>query len=213
MGYSIDLNKIMIVEYKELLKTKNLLPGRRILWENIEENFNLIQGIGVSSVSELKKHLSTSNRVKSFSEKSKISEEYLTILRRELGSLEQKPVAIKDFPDIQVDLIEELVNQGLHTSRDCYERRYRNDDYDQGLNMLYSLCDLVRINGVGVAAARAFYEAGFMTSSDVASANAEDMLARVNVVNEVKGYYKARLGLKDMQFCIDYAKLLISYER
>ncbi len=38
-----------------------------------------------------------------------------------------------------------------------------------------------------------------------------DMLARISAVNAQKGFYKANLGEKDMQFCIDYAQLLVTY--
>ncbi|HQB81021.1 MAG TPA: helix-hairpin-helix domain-containing protein [Bacillota bacterium] len=73
------------------------------------------------------------------------------------------------------------------------------------------LCDLVRINGVGPLAARAFYEAGYQSSAEIAAADAEAMLVKVSEVNAIHGYYKARLGVKDMQFCIDFALLLQKY--
>lgn len=81
----------------------------------------------------------------------------------------------------------------------------------RGSEELLCLCDLVRINGVGAVAARAFYEAGYRTAADVAGAHADQMLERVSKVNEAKGYYKAKLGEKDMQFCIDFAMLLKKY--
>jgi len=40
MGYSVDLEGISILRYMEMLKKRNLLPGRKILLENIEENFH-----------------------------------------------------------------------------------------------------------------------------------------------------------------------------
>ena len=80
-----------------------------------------------------------------------------------------------------------------------------------GLDELFCLCDLVRINGVGPIAARAFYEAGYQSASDVATADATDMLKKVSAVNEAHHYYKAKLSIKDMQFCIDFALLLNKY--
>ena len=50
-----------------------------------------------------------------------------------------------------------------------------------------------------------------MSVSDVAAADAAAMLEKVSVVNEAQHYYKAKLGLKDMQFCIDFALLLNKY--
>ena len=70
----------------------------------------------------------------------------------------------------------------------------------------------MRINGVGAVAARAFYEAGYKTISDIAKAPAEEMLAKVTAVNNAKQYYKAKLGVKDMQFCIDFAGLIMGFD-
>ena len=40
---------------------------------------------------------------------------------------------------------------------------------------LYMLCDLVRINGVGAAAAKSFLDAGYKSVSDVANTTAEEI--------------------------------------
>ena len=47
MGYSIDLSNIAIHKYMTMLQTQNLLPGRRILLENIEDNFRRITAAGM----------------------------------------------------------------------------------------------------------------------------------------------------------------------
>lgn len=137
--------------------------------------------------------------------KSEISEEYLIILKREIGSLEQKPVLLSDFPDIDDSLFGKLSESGLKTSKDYWVQK--QDFIDE----LFCLCDLVRINGVGPLAARAFYEAGYRSSAEIAAADAEVMLMKVSEVNEINHYYKAKLGVKDMQFCIDFALLLKKY--
>ena len=50
-----------------------------------------------------------------------------------------------------------------------------------------------------------------MSVQDVANAEAAEMLRRVTRVNAERQYYKATLGEKDMQFCIDFARLLVRY--
>lgn len=75
-----------------------------------------------------------------------------------------------------------------------------------------SLSDLVRINGVGAAAARTMFQAGYTTIKDIASADAEELLEQISAVNENEQYYHARLGKKDMQFVIDSAALLLDLE-
>jgi len=124
-------------------------------------------------------------------------------LKREMGSLDQKPVAIESFPDIESSRLEELKEVGIKNSKDYWE--HSQDANDE----LFCLCDLVRINGVGPLAAKVFYKAGYRSVSEVARAHAAEMLEKVSEVNSAQNYYKAKLGQKDMQFCIDFAELLI----
>lgn len=207
MSYNLDLSNISIDEYKQLLKSQSLLPARKILLDNIDKNFESIKKQNIFNIAQLKKYLATPQKISSFAALTGITKDYLTILKREIGSLEQKPVAIDLFTDIDELLISELKNKGIKNSKHYYESANFNSDE------LSCLCDLVRINGVGAVAAKAFYEASYRSVSDVAGADAADMLKRVTDVNNEKSYYKAKLGVKDMQFCIDYALLLKKYER
>jgi len=205
MAYNLDLSNLFLEYYKELLKSQNLLPGRRMLWQNIDRNFEIIGKQGITNIAQLKKQLATPKKITDFAAVTGISEEYLSILKREIGSLEQKPVPIASFPDLDVMMISDLHSRGIKTSKDYLESGL------SGTGELFCLCDLVRINGVGAVAAKAFYEAGYRSVAEVASADAAAMLQRVSEVNETKHYYKAKLGEKDMQFCIDFALLLIKY--
>ena len=67
------------------------------------------------------------------------------------------------------------------------------------------------MNGIGAIAARLFFDAGYHSVSDIASGNAAEMKDKIHQVNAKKSLYKANLGEKDMQFCIDAAALLIKY--
>jgi len=205
MPYSIPLSKISIGEYKTLLKAQSLLPSRQILMENIDANFVAIEKQGISDLAELKKALGNPKKVADFSAISGISAAYLTILRREMGSLEPNPVKISDFPEVDSALIASLQKLGISTAKDVFEN-------DQSLDIeLRCLCDLTRINGVGAIAARMFYDAGYHSPKDIANAKPKEMLEKINTVNADKQFYKASLGEKDMQFCIDAATLLIRY--
>jgi len=205
MEYTLDLERLSVQEYKTLLKQQNLLPGRRILLQDIDENFTKFESKGINTVAQLKKSLSTPAKIADIAAVSGIPEEYLVILKREIGSLLQKPVPLSGFPGIDSTLVAKLGGAGLKSSKEYWEAKQDLSDE------LFCLCDLVRINGVGPVAARAFYEAGYRSISDVAAADAAVMLAKVSAVNEVRCYYKANLGQKDMQFCIDFALLLNKY--
>ncbi len=205
MKYTFDLERLSVQEYKTLLKKQNLLPGRRILWQDIDNNFSVFESRGIKNVAQLKKNLSTAAKTTNFGVASGIPEEYLVILKREIGSLEQKPVSLSSFPGIDSSRATKLSGAGLKTSKEYWETKQDLSDE------LFCLCDLVRINGVGPVAAKAFYEAGYRSVSDVAAADATVMLEKVSTVNEARRYYKAKLGQKDMQFCIDFALLLNKY--
>jgi hypothetical protein len=203
MKYRLDIECLSVQKYKDILKKQNLLPGRRILLQNIDENFSLLENKGATTVYKLKKILSSPQKITSFAAESSIPEEYLVILKREMGSLDQKPVAIENFPDIESSRLEKLNEVGIKNSKDYWEQNQASNDE------LFCLCDLVRINGVGPLAAKVFYEAGYRSVSEVARAHASEMLEKVSEVNSAQNYYKAKLGQKDMQFCIDFAELLI----
>ncbi len=205
MGYSIDLAAIPIYDYMHLLERQTLLPGRRMLQERLAERFALLASEEIKTVSALAARLSTPQKLSSLAASTGISEEYLTLLRRELGSLTQKPVPLADFPAVDPALIRSLADSGIRSSKAFWEQA------DDTSSELYCLCDLVRINGVGAVAARAFYEAGYRSVQAVAQAQAGEMLSRVSAVNAQKQYYQAKLGEKDMQFCIDFAKLVADF--
>ena len=205
MAYGLNLTNISLAEYRSLLARQNLLPGRRILLDDLERNFSALSAQGIETLEQLRQRISTPQKIDALSSASGITQEYLIILRRELGILEQSPVPLSVFPGVDERLVSALAERGIRTSKDFWERGGAESAE------LCSLCDLVRVSGVGALAARAFYEAGYRSVSAVAEASAPDMLAHVSAVNAEKGYYKAKLGEKDMQFCIVYAQLLITY--
>ena len=205
MPYHLDLSALSVQEYKEWLSRRDLLPGRRMLGQHIDHHFAVMEKQGVANMAQLKKQLSAPQKIAAFAAATGISEAYLILLKRETGSLEQKPVSLASFPGVDGVAVAGLNSKGIRTSKEYYESGPSHTDE------LFCLCDLVRINGVGPVAAKAFYEAGYRSVAQVACADAAVVLESVSAVNEAKHYYKAKLGAKDMQFCIDFASLLIQY--
>jgi hypothetical protein len=221
MAYTIDLKQISIQQYKEIMKNQNLLPGRRILLTELDENFKRITDSGVSDLSILKSNLSSGKKLSSFSLRTGISVEYLTILRRELGSLEQKSVNISDFPNIREEITVSLSSHGIKTSKDFYESYQKSDTDTVIVSMgikkdefdeLSCLCGLVRINGVGAVAARMLYESDYKDIRGVADGDPLEMLNKLSEINSIEHYYGAKLGIKDVKFIIYYAKFILNFE-
>ncbi len=213
MNYSIQLSILSVSDFKSIILGKELLPARRFIVDNIDDVFLKIQSLGIDDLQKLKSTLNNSKKLCSLAEHSGISMEYLTVLKRELHALEQSPVLLSDFGIMDGSVIDILTAQGIRTSRDYYERagNIKLDDYTQ--STLSSLCDLVRVNGIGTAAAKAFFAAGYQSVKDIADGEAEDMLERISQENSKRQFYSGRLGIKDMQYCIDNAKLLLRFSR
>lgn len=223
MSYTIDMKSIPVRTYFKILKTQDLLPGRRILLNDIEINFQKIIDTGISNLFELKNRLSTPQKISAFSSASAISEDYLTMLKREMGSLEQKPVLISEFPGIHSETVSRLSNHNIRTSKDFFDLCILNEHVgavhtktgisENEISELSCLCNLVRINGVGAIAAKTIYESGYKSVREIAQADAADMLKRVSEVNSDRHYYKAKLGVNDMQFVINFANLILDVEQ
>ncbi len=204
MAYNLPLSELPVQAYGDWLKGRRLTPGRSLLQRDIDAVFATFVKRGIANVAQLKKKLSAPGERAALAAAG-IGEEYLTVLKREIGSLEAKPVALADFPDADAATIADLAGWGIRNSREYSESEAAKP------GELLSLCDLVRISGVGAMAAKAFYEAGYRSVAQVAVADAAAMLADVSAINARKGYYRGKLGEKDMQYCIDFASLLAKY--
>lgn len=207
MSYGIKLESISIEEYKRLLKKQNLLPSRRLLLNDIDKHFATFNRFGVSSVKQLLKLLSDKKMAEVLAMAS-ISQEYIVILKREIGALIAKPVPLSSFINVNYEELTRLNARGIVTTKDYFDHGKTSEQ-----DVWFSLSDLVRINGVGPVAATIFLEAGYHDVASVAKADALVLLEQVNRINEEKGYYKGKLGEKDMRFCIDFAQLLIKYAK
>jgi hypothetical protein len=205
MRYDIDLTKIKLDDYRELLKQSNLLPSRKLLLDDLDMRFAALQAQGIATVSSLLGALSSPAKISALAGKTGIPETYLAVLKREAGTLKPKRIPLRDFPDADSALIENLRKQNILTAKD-----YLESGRGTG-GELYCLCDLTRINGVGPSAAKMFYEAGYRSPADIAAADAKAMLARIAANNSAHIYYQGTLGEKDMRFCIDSAQVLAAY--
>ena len=205
MRYDPDLTKLSLAAYRELLRGQTLLPSRRMLLEDLDTRFTALTAQGITTVADLRKALASPVKIAAFAKTSGIPTDYLTLLKRETGSLKAKIVPLHNFPDMDSVYIASLEAKGIKTSKAYLESAQNTGDE------LYALCNLVRINGIGTNAAKMLYAAGYRSPADIAAATAEAMLSRIAADNASHKYYQGTLGLKDMQFCIDMANLLETF--
>ena len=210
MSYAIQLSKISIGDFKAIILGKQLLPSRKCIIENIDINFQKIECYGITELQALKLTLNNPKKLSALVNNTGISADYLTIIKRELHALEQTPVLIKDF-GLDAAVTEELAARGIRSSRDFYERAADISMPDNTRTQLLALCDLVRVNGIGAAAAMTFLAAGYRNAKDIATGEAGEMLERISHANSENQCFSANLGKKDMQYCIDNAKLILRF--
>ncbi|MCL1928001.1 MAG: DUF4332 domain-containing protein [Treponema sp.] len=222
MTYNVDLRKVDVQKYKTFLKNQYLIPSRQILHDNIDNNFKIFKNCGFKYLADLKQAISSNTKIDKLSNETKILPEYLNILRRELGAFDKKGIPFNEFPIIDKNIISKLDNKGIKNTKDFYEYYYKENNEKRVsdelsipielIKCLISLSGLVRINGIASLAAVTFYEAGYKTIKDITSSTKEKMLEKITEKNEEKKYYKAKLGLKDMQFVIDFANLIDNFD-
>jgi hypothetical protein len=216
MGYYIDLQSISIDEYKETLKSADLIPSRMILKENIDEIFNIIKKQKIENVDELHKALRNKNNLQDFSKQSGIPEDYLGILIREVNGYRYRPNKIKDFPGVSENVILKLENLRIKNTLQLFDKiltpQSRHDLSSQtGISeceilKLAKLTDLSRIRWVNHTFAYVLLEAGYDTAEKVANADYKALHEKVKTLNEARENYKGHIGLHDMKLCVDAAK-------
>ncbi len=214
MRYDPDLSRLSVQQYKDHLKCIELLPSRKVLLDVIDENFSAIQKSGIDDIQTLMKALSTTAKMTAFSQKSNIDINYLKILKREIGGLIPKAVTLNEFDVLPPEAVLQLKSKGFNNSKDFFEAYSVIEEpicEQIDCDKLYHICGLVRINGIGSLAVKLFLEAGFTSAEDIASADAKDMVEKINAVNSAKNYYNRKLGIKDMAFCIVHADMLMRY--
>lgn len=217
-NYSIDLQKFELTEYQEILTNKKLLPGRIILAENIENNFNLLKKEGIFTIGKLLDCLKTKNKIESFSQKTSLSVEYLTILRRDAGSFLSKPVHLREFPATSKTFVQKLAEHGILHSKHYFELTITANDRENmhkvteaspdEILKLTNLSNLVRINGVGPVFAIVLYDAGFNTIEKICQTKANEIRNKIMALNREKNYTKVSLGLSDIVYMKNFAQKL-----
>ncbi|KAA3661534.1 MAG: DUF4332 domain-containing protein [Chloroflexi bacterium] len=212
--YHIDLAKYSLEKFKNNLKSREMIPSRVALKNEVDERFQIIENSGISNHKELIDVLKTKQKIAHYSEKTGLSVEYLTLLNREAKSYLSNPTRLDKFPGVASEFCEELESVGIKNSRHLFNAAKDKMDRNQlsqsveipieVLNELVGLSDLSRAYGVGPMFARIIFDVGIKSIQEFISYTAEDF---INIYEEQTGK-KADFGLKDIEFSLDLAKEL-----
>jgi hypothetical protein len=216
--YFIDAAQFSLDKFRTILKTKDILPGRIILKDNVDENFDILKSKGIISLFDLLETLKTKPKLEKFSNETGLSVDYLTILRREANSYVSVPVKLADLPFTEMDITEKLNAEGIKDSKQLFDIAARKADRElvanryklpiEKLTELVRLCDLVRITGVGPVFARIIYDSGIRSAKEFLDMDSEDLFERLTKTNNDKGLTKAKFSVKDIEYCIELGKEL-----
>jgi hypothetical protein len=212
--YHIDLEKYSLNKFKNDLKSRDMIPSRVSLKDELDERFGILETNGITNVKELIAVLKTKQKIENFSKETGLTVEYLTLLKREAKSYLPNPIRLDKFPGIPSEYLDILESVGVSNSRHLFNKAKDKKDREQLsqtteipigiLNELVCLSDLVRAYGVGPVFARMFYDVGIKTIKELIGFKAEDVIR----IYEEKTQKKADFGINEIQFSLELAKEL-----
>lgn len=214
--YSLDFEKFSLLKLKRSLQRRNMIPSRVILKQDIEERFKILESNGIKNLKILIDALKSKQKIESFSKKTGLTIEYLTILKREVNSYHPKPINLNKFPGVDVKTIKSLEKIGIKNTKHYFKEFNRKAGIHQliqetnisrdKLEELASLSDLSRLYGVGPVFARIIHGAGISSVKIFAKHSAKDFINLYE--NQTKK--KADFSESDIDFSIEIAKELLS---
>jgi hypothetical protein len=212
MGYYIDLKKITLLDYKQMLKARYLIPSMRALLPNIDKNFEILAKHDIENMDDLKSKLKAKKNVEAFSLASNIDFDYLNTLRREVNSHHSPPRKIANYPTVDVAIEQGLTAVGIKTSVALYtavstpaDRRdlaLKLNCDDKTILHLTKLSDVTRLRYVSGIYASLLVLSGFDSIEKISKADAQTLCDAIANTNEKHQLFKGKLGVNDARFLI-----------
>jgi hypothetical protein len=215
MGYYIDLDKISIDGYQTQLESAYLPPSRMILKDKLDVRFGYFKSIGIKNIKELIQILKKKDKFAELSKIDCLSDDYLTILLRELNSTIPKPNRIADFMGISGETVGKLHKIGINNTEKLYNRVLSKSDRLKLANLsgistkdileLTKLSDLSRIKWVGVTYAQILYELGIDSVEKVSKSDPVELHRKINLLIKERNVFKGQIGLNDVKILVESA--------
>lgn len=206
--YMPDLSKITLNEYKEELKTGRLLPSRKPLLEDIDGKFNILMKSGYNSLFDLKKALDNKKKFDEMVKKTDLPNDYLKLLKREVGNVLPVPIKFSEIPNISEKIIKKLADLDITNTEILFpyivdSQSRKEFSKKSGLNddevlWLTKIVDISRIKWVGPKLAKLIVDTKFDTVEKLASAKPTEALAAFNEAKQTNKAYDGALGINDI---------------
>jgi nucleotidyltransferase/DNA polymerase involved in DNA repair len=217
-SYYLNLEEISLDQFRQTLKEAELIPSRRILKEDLDGRFSRLQDQGISTLAEFLAAVKNKTVIAGLAKQAGLSEEYLTILRREVSALLPKPKSLRDFPGIDTSIVQGLEERGIKNSKQLFENALSKAQRQQlaavtgvdpdKLVELVKLADLSRVYGVGPVFARLLYDTGMDSVQAIARADSAQLFEQLAEAYLAAGNSRVDFKERDIAFCIQMAKRL-----
>jgi hypothetical protein len=216
--YHIDLEKYSLDEFKIELLESEIIPSRKILKEEINERFKILEDNGIGNLQELRDSLKNPKKAREFGVKSGLPEKYLLILLREVNSYTPNPVNLEKFPGVKKETINKLKSAGIKNTAHLFKIAKTPEDreklaaeleiHNAEILELTKLTDLTRIKWIGPVFARLFYDSSTDTARKVSDADAHHLYKQLVKINNAKGYTRAKFIESDVELAIKVSKMV-----
>lgn len=184
-NYYIDLKSISLSDYEKDLENAELIPSRRIIQEDLKNRFSTLKKHGINNLNDILVILKNPDKIKNFSKKTSLPEEYLTILKREIASSLPKPINLTDFPGISKTSIKNLEKLNIKNTKQIFDyvkteadrKKFckKSDISYKEILELTKLTDVSRIKWVGANFARLLVDSNVDTLVKVSKADYKEL--------------------------------------
>jgi hypothetical protein len=212
MGYYIDLFEVSVNDFYQSLISKKLLPSQQALLNNIEAIFQNLIDSDITNIGELQQKLKTKTKRLLFAKQTTIDLKYLTVLRREINSLQPEPRAITGFTYLSQVMKDKLASLGIKTTLQLFndikniEVRLRLSEKLnctlEEVNYLKQLVDVSRLRYVNQTFATLLVACGYDSITKIKNANGSELYKDLINYNCSHHLYKGKIGINDMYFFI-----------
>ncbi len=207
---------VSLNEIKVRITSTDLIPSRTALLTDIDAVFEKLAQQGIHSMMDLQKSFKNLKHLEILSKTTEIDLQYLVLLRREVESYLPKPFHLEEIDWVSSHVIKKLLENNITNSEQYYvkfaDKGYRSSfaketgiDHES-LVYLSNLVSLCRVQWVSPNTGRMLIEAGYDNCQKLSSADANELFAAMDRVNENGKYFKGTIGLRDIKRLIEAAK-------
>lgn len=215
---SFNENDFSLSQIIERIKETDLVPSLEILKSCIDEYMKTLEKEGVKNLAGLRKLLKNKAKLAEIAGKTSLDEQMLILLRREIEGWIPKPVKLSEFYWLDQKILDASGQANITTSHDVLNVLSNADAkrtllknsgiHEKALSDLGNLCSLMNVRWISPNFGRVIHELGY-TPQSLRSADAGKLTQEIDSYNKEKGYYKGKVGERDVKRLIFEAQFAL----